>query len=77
MGRRKLLNKQQVLDAITRWIVTHGVAPTIEELRRALRLGSTRTVLRYLQWLEDEGEIERWPGAPLQNSFFCVSAAIR
>jgi len=52
MGRRKLLNKQQVLDAITRWIVTHGVAPTIEELRRALRLGSTRTVLRYLQWLE-------------------------
>ncbi len=63
MGRRKLLNKQQVLDAITRWIVTHGVAPTIEELRRALRLGSTRTVLRYLQWLEDEGEIERWPGA--------------
>lgn len=63
MGRRKLLDKQLVLDAITRWIVTHGVAPTIEELRRALRLGSTRTVLRYLKSLEEDGAIERWPGA--------------
>jgi repressor LexA len=39
------------------------MAPTIEELRRVLGVGSTRTVLRYLSWLEDEGDIERWPGA--------------
>jgi repressor LexA len=37
--------------------------PTIEELRRALGVGSTRTVLRYLRWLEEEGDIERWNGA--------------
>jgi repressor LexA len=63
MGRRKLLDKQQVLDAITRWIVQRGVAPTIEELRRVLHLGSTRTVLRYLKSLEEDGAIERWPGS--------------
>ena len=37
--------------------------PTIEELRRILRVGSTRTVLRYLDLLEEEGYIERWSGA--------------
>ena len=39
------------------------MAPTIEELRRKLGVGSKRTVLRYLKWLEDEGDIERWNGA--------------
>ncbi len=63
MGRRKLLTKEQVLDAINRWLIEKGVPPTVEELRRTMRLGSTRTVLRYLDWLEEEGDIERWPGA--------------
>jgi repressor LexA len=63
MGRKKLLSKEQVLTAIRKWLVEHGVAPTIEELRKALRLGSTRTVLRYLKWLEEDGDIERWAGA--------------
>lgn len=63
MGKKKLLTKQQVLDAINRWVTEHGSPPTIEELRRALKVGSARTVLRYLRWLEDEGDIERWPGA--------------
>src|SRR5258708_23973312 len=63
MVTKKLLDKKRFLDAITRLIVSHGVAPTIEELRRALQLGSTRTVLRYLKTLEEDGAIERWPGA--------------
>jgi repressor LexA len=63
MGRKKLLTEQQVLDAINRWQLEKGVPPTIEELRRTLKLGSTRTVLRYLRWLEERGTIERWVGA--------------
>jgi len=63
MGRKKLLDKKTVLEAIHDWLVEHGTPPTIEELRIALQLGSTRTVLRYLQWLEADGDIERWPGA--------------
>lgn len=63
MGKDKLLTKDQVLTAISRWILHHGMPPTVEELRRSLKVGSTRTVLRYLRWLEDEGDIERWSGA--------------
>lgn len=72
MGRSKQLAKGEVLDAINRWIAENGVPPTVQELRRKLGLGSKRTVLRYLHWLEDEGDIERWPGArgirPLRGS---------
>jgi repressor LexA len=63
MGRRKSLTREEVLKAIRNWLIERGMAPTVEELRRKLRLGSTRTVLRYLEWLEKEGDIERWPGA--------------
>lgn len=63
MGRKKLLTEQQVLDAISRWQLEQGMPPTIEELRKSLGLGSTRTVLRYLRWLEERGAIERWHGA--------------
>lgn len=63
MGRPKKLSKEQVLAAINDWMIERGMPPSVEELRRRLRVGSTRTVLRYLRWLEDEGDIERWPGA--------------
>ncbi|HEY0762968.1 MAG TPA: transcriptional repressor LexA [Pyrinomonadaceae bacterium] len=63
MPKQKLLTRDAVLQAINAWIVDHGLPPTVEELRRKLKLGSTRTVLRYLSWLEDEGDIERWSGA--------------
>jgi repressor LexA len=63
VGRKPLLAREEVLEAIQRSIVTRGVPPTIEELREGLRLGSTRTVLRYLRWLEEDGAIERWSGA--------------
>lgn len=61
--RKKALSKEQVLLAIRRWILHQGLPPTVEELRNVLKVGSTRTVLRYLRWLEDDGEIERWSGA--------------
>jgi repressor LexA len=63
MGRKRQLDKEQVLGAIHDWLVEHGVPPTIEELRAKLKVGSTRTIVRYLQWLEEDGDIERWPGA--------------
>ncbi len=63
MGRKRQLDKEQVLGAIHDWLVEHGVPPTIEELRAKLKVGSTRTIVRYLQWLEEDSDIERWPGA--------------
>jgi repressor LexA len=63
MGRKPLVSKEQVLQTLNRLIVQHGFAPSIEELRQALHLGSTRTVLRYLEALEGEGHIRRWRGA--------------
>jgi len=63
MSRPKKFTKEHILDAINRHLVVHGVPPSVEELRRALKAGSVRTVLRYLAWLEEEGDIDRWPGA--------------
>ena len=63
MGRNKHLTREQVLKAINESVINRGLPPTIEELRRKLGVGSKRTVLRYLKWLEDEGDIERWSGA--------------
>jgi repressor LexA len=63
MSRPKLLNKDQVVDALNRWFIRNSVPPTIEELRRLLGVGSTRTVLRYLNALKEEGYIDRWSGA--------------
>lgn len=63
MARPKLLTKEQVVDALNRWFIRNSVPPTVEELRRVLGVGSTRTVLRYLDALKDEGYIDRWPGA--------------
>lgn len=63
MSRPRKHTEAQVLEAIQTWLLQHGAPPTVEELRRALGLGSTRTALRYLSWLEQSGAIERWPGA--------------
>lgn len=72
VARKKLLTKEKVLGVINRWLVEHGKPPTVEELRRSVKVGSTRTVQRYLDWLEEEGDIERWHGArgirPLKSS---------
>lgn len=63
MTRPKTLTKEEVTKAINDWIVEYGLPPTIEELRKVLKVGSKRTVQRYLAWLERDGEIQRWPGA--------------
>jgi repressor LexA len=63
MARPKLVTKEKVVDALNRWFIRNSVPPTVEELRRLLNVGSTRTVLRYLDALKDEGYIDRWPGA--------------
>jgi repressor LexA len=63
MARPKLMTKEQVVDALSRWFIRNSVPPTVEELRKLLGVGSTRTVLRYLDSLEEEGHIERWSGA--------------
>jgi repressor LexA len=63
MARPKLVTKDKVVDVLSRWFIRNSVPPTVEELRRLLRVGSTRTVLRYLDELKEEGYIERWSGA--------------
>jgi repressor LexA len=63
MARPRLLTKEQVVDALSRWFIRNSVPPTVEELRRLLGVGSTRTVLRYLDLLKEEGYIDRWSGA--------------
>lgn len=63
MGRKRRFKNEQVLSVIERWVLEHGMSPTVEELRFQLKVGSTRTVLRYLQWLEEDGAIERRSGA--------------
>ncbi len=63
MGRPRTYHPEQILVALERYTIQHGRAPTIEEFRQALGVGSSRTVLRYLQELEDGGFIRRAPGA--------------
>jgi hypothetical protein len=49
MGRKRTYQPEQILVALERYAVQHGRAPTIEEFRQALGVGSSRTVLRYLR----------------------------
>jgi repressor LexA len=63
MAPNRKISRAAVLRALSQFQIERGHPPTIEELREVLDLGSTRTVLRYLQELEKGGEIERWSGA--------------
>ncbi|MBX3177730.1 MAG: transcriptional repressor LexA [Candidatus Hydrogenedentes bacterium] len=63
MGRKSQFTTNAVFERLHEWIVKNGRPPTMEEFRLALGVGSTRTVHRYLQALEQEGRIERWSGA--------------
>jgi repressor LexA len=62
MGRRPVLSPEKVRAALQRLTAIRGEAPSLEDLRRELRVGSTRTLYRYLRKLEDDGLIERQPG---------------
>ena len=63
MAPNRKVSAAAVAEAIARLLAETGQPPTIEELREALDVGSTRTVLRYLLELEEAGVIERWAGA--------------
>lgn len=63
MPRKRLATAEDVLSVLERWIAQEGHPPTIKELRQELGVGSTRTVLRYLEELEHEGAIRRWSGS--------------
>jgi SOS-response transcriptional repressor LexA len=63
MAPIRKISPTSVLRALNQLQIEGGKPPTIEELRVALGVGSTRTVLRYLQELEEAGDIERWSGA--------------
>lgn len=63
MGRKKIFSNEKMLQAINELVLRNGLPPTIEELRDYLGIGSTRTILRYLDWLVEDGTIERWKGA--------------
>jgi repressor LexA len=63
MGRKRQFGNNHVLSMIQRRQLEYGAPPTIKELQKLLGVGSTRTVTRYLRWLEEDGDIERWSGA--------------
>jgi repressor LexA len=63
MGRTPLFEKSHALRAIQRLIIRRGVPPTIRELQHELGVRSTRTVRRYLELLEEAGELDRLPGS--------------
>ena len=59
MGRKPMFDQAHVLNVLHDWIVKHGEPPTILELTKALKVKSTRTAVRYLKILEDEGSLDR------------------
>lgn len=63
MPPKRKFSAATVAAALSKLVARDGRPPTIEELREELGVGSTRTVLRYLEELEEAGVIERWPGA--------------
>ena len=63
MPPKRKFSAADVAAALNKLVARDGRPPTIEELRAELGVGSTRTVLRYLEELEESGVIERWPGA--------------
>jgi repressor LexA len=59
-GLRVLTRRQKdVLDFVSRHIDRHGVAPTIHEIGRHLRLSSPATVHKHLRKLEEKGAVRR------------------
>lgn len=59
MGRKPLFDHGHVLNVLHDWVVKHGEPPTIQELAKALKVKSTRTAVRYMRLLEDDGSLER------------------
>jgi len=64
--------KKRVLDNIRLYMEAKGEPPTLEELSRNLGLRSIRTVVQYLEILENKGYIVRrknaWRNIELRNA---------
>ena len=64
--------QKRVLDNIRLYISAKGEPPTLEELRENLGLRSVRTVVQYLEVLEEKGYIVRrknaWRNIELRNA---------
>src|SRR5262249_53365380 len=59
-GRDVLTRRQkEVLDYVSRHIDRHGVAPTLHEIGRHLKLASVATVHKHLRRLEEKGAVRR------------------
>ncbi len=59
-GRRVLTRRQkEVLDFVSRHIDRHGIAPTLHEIGRHLKLASVATVHKHLRRLEEKGAVRR------------------
>lgn len=59
MGRKPMFDRAHVLGVLHDWIVEHGAPPTIQQMATVLKVKSTRTVVRYMQLLEEDGSLER------------------
>ena len=60
--------EEKTIQFITRYITSHGHAPTLEEIGEGIGVHSRGTVHRYVKALEDKGHIEResnWRGIRL------------
>src|SRR5207244_5260611 len=59
-GTAMLTRRQkEVLDFVSRHIDKHGVAPTLHEIGRHLKLASVATVHKHLRKLEEKGAVRR------------------
>ncbi len=65
MGRKELISPDQVAKEIQKWMMANGVPPTLGDLQNALKkicFVSTRTLIRYLDKLEEIGMIKQLAG---------------
>ncbi len=53
--------QKEVLDFITKFITEKEYAPTLEELKKALKLSAVSTVHQHIEALIDKGYIKKYP----------------
>jgi hypothetical protein len=63
VARPRKLPLAEVLAELEKWFGKHPFGPTVRELQSLLKVGSSRTVVRYLDELEQAGLLTRWAGA--------------
>lgn len=52
--------QQKVLDTIVDFIERHWESPTLEEIQNTLSINNKRSVVQFLEYLEDKWFIHRW-----------------